>query len=189
MSISQERIPSKILLDAQAIAIIPNLIQGGFILGARYGEGVLLLKDSKKGWSDPLFIRLYGGSLGWQIGFEAVEIVLIFPKKESALEVLKHKLVLGLDLSIAVGPIGKMKHPLPNIYSYARTMGVFAGLALAGSVLEVDYEANSRFYRCDPSKIPQILEGNCLKENNIVTLLKQKLQRYTSSFFNPKTFF
>ena len=183
MVISEERIPPKLLRQAGAIAIIPDMIKGGVIVGARYGKGVLLIRQYR-GWSDPLFIRMYGGSLGWQIGLESIDIVLIFHDAKSALEILDHSITLGADLSIAVGPLGRDLSAATNlkfkakIYSYSKTMGVYAGIALAGAKLEVDYEANQRFYHCEPTKFYRILQGKCHNDNPYIQILKRKLMEY-----------
>ncbi len=183
MAISQERIPPTLLRQAGAIAIIPDMIKGGLIVGARYGKGVLLVRQYR-GWSDPLFIRMYGGSLGWQIGLESIDIVLIFHDAKSALEILDHSITLGADLSIAVGPLGGDLSAATNlkfkakIYSYSKSMGVYAGIALAGAKLEVDYEANQHFYHCEPTKFYRILQGRCHTNNPYVQILKQKLIEY-----------
>ena len=185
MAIPEERIPPKLLAKAAAVAIIPNLVRGGFIIGARYGRGVLLVRNGKS-WSDPLFIRMYGGSLGWQIGLEAIDVVLVFADRKSALELLNGKVTLGADLSVAVGPVGRAGQAATDItfkakiYSYSRSMGAFAGIALAGAVLELDYDANMRFYGCDPSKAYLIIQGRCHKRNEFVKILKRKLKEYST---------
>ncbi|MRI58376.1 MAG: hypothetical protein C6H99_02605 [Epsilonproteobacteria bacterium] len=186
MALPEERIPPKLFKKAGAIAIIPNLVRGGFIVGARYGKGVLLIKNGKE-WSDPIFIKIYGGSLGWQIGLEAIDVVLVFADKKSALELLEGKVTLGADLSVAVGPVGRAGQAATDIdfkakiYSYSRSMGAFAGIALAGAVLEVDYDANMRFYGCDPSKVYLIINGTCKHKNNqFLKVLKRKLNEYSS---------
>ncbi|WP_041354004.1 lipid-binding SYLF domain-containing protein [Nitratiruptor sp. SB155-2] len=185
MALPEERIPPKLLRRAAAIAIVPNLIRGGFVVGARFGKGVLLVKN-RNGWSDPVFIKLYGGSLGWQIGLENIDVILIFKNRQNALRLLSNSLTLGGDLSIALGPVGRAGQKATDlgfraqILSYSRSMGAFAGLALAGSRLEVDYEANAHFYHCDPYKIYQIIQGKCHVTNTYVQVLKEKLREYAS---------
>ena len=184
MALPEERIPPRFLRQAGAIAIIPDMVRGGLIVGARYGKGILLIRQNGD-WSDPIFIRMYGGSLGWQIGLESIDVVLIFKEAKSALELLDHAITLGADLSVAVGPVGRIAGAATDIefkakiYTYSRSMGAYAGIAFAGAKLEVDYEANQRFYRCDPSKLYLILQGKCHKENPYLKILKQKLKEYS----------
>ncbi len=184
MALPEERIPPKFLRQAGAIAIIPDLVRGGLILGARYGKGILMVRRNGS-WSDPIFIKMYGGSLGWQIGLESIDVVLIFKDAKSALELLKHTITLGADLSVAVGPVGRAAGAATDIelkakiYTYSRSMGAYAGIAFAGAKLEVDYEANQHFYHCDPTKLYLILQGRCHKENPYLKVLKQKLQEYS----------
>ncbi len=185
MAIPEERIPPKLLSRAQAIAIIPNLIRAGFVAGARYGKGVLFFKQ-KDNWSDPIFIKMYGASLGWQIGLESIDVILVFVDRSAASKVLQNGITLAADTSIAVGPVGragmvgaatKFK---AQIYSYSRSMGAYIGVALAGSTLEIDYDANQRFYGCDPQKIYSIINGECNKKSEFVRILKNKLREYSS---------
>lgn len=185
MALPEERVPPRLLAKAAAVAIIPNLIRGGFVVAARYGKGVLLFRQNGS-WSDPVFVKLYGGSLGWQIGLESIDVMLMFRDRKSALQVLSNSLTLGGDLSIAVGPLGRAGQKATDlgfeaqIYSYSKSMGAFAGLALAGARLEVDYDANARFYHCDPYKVYQIIDGKCHVRNSFVDVLKQKLQEYAN---------
>ncbi len=181
MAIPEEQIPPRLLSQAKAIAIIPDLIRAGFIAGARYGKGVLFIRE-KGGWSDPIFIKMYGASLGWQIGLESIDVVLVFVDRSAAMDLLQHGITLAADASIAVGPIGRtgLVGVKAQIYSYSRSMGAFIGVALAGANLEVDYNANVRFYGCEPLDIRRILRGNCHKKSDILRILKAKLQEYTS---------
>ncbi len=185
MAIPEEQIPPRLLGKAQAIAIVPNMIRGGFIAGARYGKGLLFIKMDD-GWSDPVFIKMYGASLGWQIGLESIDVVLVFLDKKVAYKLLQSGLTLAADASLAVGPVGrssmvgaasKLK---AQVYSYSRSMGAFVGVALAGSTLEIDFDANQQFYKCDPQKIYLILEHRCNVRNQFLDILRQKLIEYTS---------
>lgn len=185
MAIPEEQIPPKLLRRAEAIAIIPNVIRGGFIAGARYGKGLLFIK-LKNGWSDPVFIKMYGASLGWQIGLESIDVVLVFVDKDVARSILESGLTLAADASLAVGPVGRSSMVgaasklQAQVYSYSRSMGAFVGVALAGSTLEIDFDANQQFYKCDPQKIYLILERRCNVRNQFLEILRQKLIEYTS---------
>ncbi len=183
MALPEEEIPPKLLRKAKAIAIIPDLIRGGFIAGARFGKGVLLVR-MPQGWSDPIFIKLYGASLGWQIGLESIDVVLIFTDMASVQKLLNGSLTLAADASLAVGPVGRAASVgtdfSAQILSYSRSMGAYVGVALAGAKLEVDYDTMLRAYKCDPTKIYLILQGQCRYDNQFVRILKNKINRYSA---------
>ncbi|GEM_PF-3283767 len=183
MALPEEQIPPKLLRKAKAIAIIPNLIRGGFIAGARYGKGVLLVR-TQNGWSDPVFVKLYGASLGWQIGLESIDVVLIFTDMTSVQKLLSGSLTLAADASIAVGPVGRAASVgtdfSAQILSYSRSMGAYVGIALAGATLEVDFDKMAQAYRCDSSKIYLVIQGKCRLNNQFVQILKDKINRYSA---------
>ncbi|BCD68326.1 lipid-binding SYLF domain-containing protein [Nitratiruptor sp. YY09-18] len=184
MALPEEQIPPKLLAKAQAIAIIPGLIRGGFIAGARYGKGVLLVRKGKAEWSDPIFIKLYGASIGWQIGLESIDVVLVFTDRRSIQKLLNGKITLAADVSLAVGLVGRNASAgtdfRAEVYSYSRSMGAYIGIALAGATIEVDYDYIVAFYNCDPQKIYLIIEGKCHKNNEFLRYLKHKLQEYSA---------
>ena len=186
MVLPEEQIPPRLLSRAQAVVIVPNMIRGGFIAGARYGKGLLFVK-TRDNWSDPLFIKMYGASLGWQIGLESIEVVLVFLQKVTALKILQNgALTLAADASLAVGPIGRASmvgaasRLKAQIYSYSRSSGIFVGIALAGTKLQIDFVSNQKFYGCDVHDLFYILEHKCNVHNQFLNILKYKLQRYTS---------
>ncbi|MDA8433463.1 MAG: lipid-binding SYLF domain-containing protein [Nitrospiraceae bacterium] len=150
-SIPERTIPPALLAKAEGVAIIPGVIRAGFILGGRYGQGVLLLRENGR-WSDPVFITLTGGSIGWQIGVESVDVILVFKTKRSVEGILRGKFTLGADAGVAAGPVGREASAATDVqlkaevYSYSRSRGLFAGLAIQGSALQVDDEADAGFY-------------------------------------------
>ena len=153
-SIPEKTIPPALLAKAEGVAIIPGVIRAGFILGGRYGHGVLLLHEHDR-WSDPVFITLTGGSIGWQIGVESVDVILVFKTKRSIEGILRGKFTLGADAGVAAGPVGREASASTDVqlkaevYSYARSRGLFAGLAIQGAALQVDDEADAGFYGKD----------------------------------------
>jgi lipid-binding SYLF domain-containing protein len=169
-SIPEKTIPPALLGRARGIAVIPGVIRAGFILGGRYGQGVLLLHEKGR-WSDPVFITLTGGSIGWQIGVESVDVILVFKSKRSIEGILRGKFTLGADAGVAAGPVGREASAATDVqlkaevYSYSRSRGLFAGLAIQGSALQVDDEADAGFYgkevtpheiaRGDVPKVPE----------------------------------
>jgi lipid-binding SYLF domain-containing protein len=185
-SIPEKGIPPALLKNANGIAIIPNVIKAGFILGGRYGTGILVVRDKEGGWSDPSFISITGGSIGWQIGVQAIDIVLVFKSSRSIERIMTGKFTLGADASIAAGPVGREASAATDvqlkseIYSYSRSRGLFAGLSFAGAVMQIDDDANANFYGVKDITARDIFRGNGLKAPEAVGTLKHLLTEYSS---------
>jgi len=148
-----ESIPPAMLNAAEGVAIFPNMIKGGFILGVNYGRGVLLIRRPDRTWSPPVMVTMGGGSLGFQAGVQAADIVLVFATPRSLNGILNgQKVTLGADASIALGPVGRQANAGTDarlgaeIYSYARSRGLFLGVSLGGADISVDNNANSMLY-------------------------------------------
>jgi len=148
-----QRIPDALLSRAYGIAVIPDVTKVAFIFGGRHGNGVLVVRDSlSAAWSNPAFISLTGGSWGFQAGAQSSDIILVFTTKTGIEGVAGGKLTLGADASVATGPVGRQGSAATDlnfnaeIYSYARTRGLFGGIALDGSVISIDRSANSSLY-------------------------------------------
>src|SRR5205085_841413 len=133
------------------VAIVPSLLKGGFIIGARYGRGVASCR-TPKGWSAPAFFSVKGGSFGLQIGGQAVDLVMLIMNKEGMENLLSSKVKLGADASVAAGPVGR--HAAADtdwklraqVLSYSRARGVFAGLELGGAEIKQDKDSTREFY-------------------------------------------
>jgi lipid-binding SYLF domain-containing protein len=148
-----ESLPPAMLQRAEGIAIFPNMIKGGFILGVNYGKGVLSVRRPDRTWTAPVLVTMGGGSLGFQAGVQAADIVLVFATPRSLEGILNgQKVTLGADASIAAGPVGRQANAGTDarlgaeIYSYARSRGLFLGVSLGGSDISVDNNANSMLY-------------------------------------------
>lgn len=152
VNIPENAIPPRLLSEAYGIAVIPDVLKAGFIVGGRYGEGVLSVRTADGTWSHPVFIDLAGASLGWQIGAASSDIILVFKSRRSVDEIINGQVTLGADATIAAGPVGRSASAATNlqleaeIYSYSRSRGLFAGIALEGGVITIDAEANWRYY-------------------------------------------
>ena len=152
MTIPGKSVPEYLLQDAAGIAIIPGVVKVGFIVGGEYGRGLLLVKNADGSWSNPIFITLSGGSIGWQLGAQSADFVLVFKTKRSVDSVLTDNLTLGVDVAAAAGPLGRRARASTDmqlkaeIYSYSRSRGFFAGLSLDGALIQIDDEANADFY-------------------------------------------
>jgi lipid-binding SYLF domain-containing protein len=163
-SAPDNRIPEEVLASAECVAVVPSMIKGGFIFGARYGRGVASCR-LEKGWSAPAFFTIGGGSFGLQIGGQAVDLVMLIMNKEGMNNLLSSQFKLGADASAAAGPVGrhasadtdwKMK---AQVLTYSRARGLFAGLELAGAVIKQDKDSTRDFYgRMVPFKTS--LKGN-----------------------------
>ena len=150
-------IPLELLQRAHGIAVIPSVFRGGFILGGRRGRGVLVVRSDNGEWSNPAFITLTGGSIGWQIGAESADIVLIFANDRSIANISSGKFTLGGDASAVAGPLGRHATMAvtfkAEIYGYIRSRGLYAGAAFQGVRLKLDARANDAFYT-NPSVVP-----------------------------------
>ena len=146
-------IPEHILTRAEAIVVIPSLVKGGFIVGAQHGRGIMSLRDRETGkWSAPAFVALTGGSVGWQIGVQAVDLVLLVMNRDGLKDLLDNEFKLGANASVAAGPVGRQGEASTDaslsaqILAYSRAKGLFAGLSLEGASLRIDRDANEDFY-------------------------------------------
>ena len=148
-----ESIPQGMLAQAEGIAIFPNMIKGGFIFAGNYGKGVLMVRNADRSWSPPAMCAMGGGSLGFQVGVQAADIVLVFATPQSLQNLLQgNKVTLGADASVALGPIGRQANAGTDarlgaeIYSYARSRGLFLGVSVSGADISIDNDANAKLY-------------------------------------------
>jgi lipid-binding SYLF domain-containing protein len=143
-------IPIDLLARAHGIAVIPNVIRGGFLVGGRRGRGVLTVRGSDGRFSNPVLITLTGGSIGGQIGVAAADVVLVFANERSVRNIASGKFTLGGDATAVAGPSGRHNTVAvtgnAEIYMYVRSRGLYAGAALEGARLDVDEEATALFY-------------------------------------------
>jgi lipid-binding SYLF domain-containing protein len=164
-----KRIPEKMLSDAYGVAIIPNVLKIGFVGAVRRGHGVVLIRDKEGDWGLPQFITITGGSVGWQAGAQSSDVVLVFRTQRSVDNLTKGKFTLGADAAIAAGPVGRRVEAATDaalkaeIVSYARSRGLFAGVSLDGSALEVDNFAHQEFYGSASSEIPRKIPQSAAK--------------------------
>jgi lipid-binding SYLF domain-containing protein len=153
MGAPDRRVPQRLLDNAICIAVIPSVYKGAlFGLGGRHGNGVISCRNADGVWSPPSFIEISGGSFGLQIGGEAIDLVLFFMNERGVLSLLSSKFTLSGDASVAAGPVGRTAEAgtdiklKAQIYSYARSRGLFAGLSFEGSRLAPDNKANRKYY-------------------------------------------
>ncbi len=151
-------IPDEVMGSAQCVAVVPSMLKAGFVFGGTYGRGVASCRTAK-GWSDPAFFTIEGGSWGLQIGGQAVDLVMLIMNQKGMENLLNSKFKLGADATVAAGPVGR--HAAADtdwtmraqVLSYSRARGIFAGLELNGSVIKLDRESTREFYgRMQPFK-------------------------------------
>lgn len=150
-SAPDQGMPENVLASAECVAVVPTMLNGGFILGARFGRGVASCRHPK-GWSAPAFFTVEGGSFGFQIGGQAIDLVMLIMNDDGMRRLLSSKFKLGADASVAAGPVGRQAEASTDwklraqILSYSRARGVFAGVALDGAVVRQDKDSTREFY-------------------------------------------
>jgi lipid-binding SYLF domain-containing protein len=151
-AIPEQGIPPNLLANAHAVAVIPGVIKAGFGLGGRYGKGILIVRQDDGAWSNPAFVTLGGASFGWQLGAQSTDLLLVFKDQRSIEHIADGKLTLGGDASIAAGPLGRSTSAATDqtltaeIFSYSRSRGLFAGVALDGTWIGMDRKSNEDYY-------------------------------------------
>jgi lipid-binding SYLF domain-containing protein len=169
MSTAGRQIPAALLADAQGIAVIPGVIKIGFIAGLRRGHGVVMVRDPNGAWSLPQFVTLTGGSVGWQAGVQGTDVLLVFMTHKSVEGLLNGKFTIGADVAAAAGPVGRNAAAATDarlkaeILSYSRSRGLFAGLSLDGSAIEIDSVAHSSYYGSGPGQAPAQIPESAAK--------------------------
>lgn len=146
------QIPDQLLARAEGIVILPANVKVALIGGARFGGGVMLIRTQNRDWSNPVFVKTGGGSIGFQWGGQVADVILVLTTKRSIEGITDGKLTLGADASVAAGPVGRTAMASTSltfdseIYAYSRTKGLFAGVSLEGSGIFINNKANRRFY-------------------------------------------
>jgi len=165
IDIKEQAIPSWLLERAYGIVVIPRVIKGALIIGGRGGRGVFAVRRPDGSWTDPVFITLAGANIGFQWGVQSTDLVLVLTSRESVEGMAGGKVTLGADASVAAGPVGRTAAATTDtslnaqVLSYSRSEGIFAGVALDGSVLAIDDGANEAAYGVSGILPSQILEG------------------------------
>jgi SH3 domain-containing YSC84-like protein 1 len=144
--------PRSLLEQAAGVVVIPGLIKAGLGIGGKHGSGLLSIKNKDGSWTEPVFVKMTGGSIGFQIGASSTDLVLLFMREKNIRSVLDGEFTLGGNASVAAGPVGRTGSADTSakldaeIYSYSRSRGAFAGVSLDGSKVYVDKSANATFY-------------------------------------------
>lgn len=165
-------ISKKIIANAKAVVIIPASLKFSFFLGAKYGEGVASIKRANGSWSYPFFVKLTGGSVGFQFGFEKTDTLFIFTSTKSVAGLLGDKFTLGADASISIGPLAAQidksmeANMSAEIFTYSKASGAFVGASFEGNVIAHEPQKNRALY------------GNTISLDAIIT--RENLSDYYS---------
>lgn len=184
MGVPEKGIPNELMERAHAIAVIPHVVKGAFGVGGRYGKGLVSRRLDNGRWSAPSYIDIGGGSFGFQIGAEATDLVLVFTNEDGLKSLLKGKVKLGADASVAAGPVGRAGELSTDvrfkseIYSYSRSKGLFAGVALDGAVITIDDSANKKVYSKAVTGDDILLNGK-VAANSTVMPFVDALNKYS----------
>ena len=174
-----QNIPENLLRDCSAIAVFPNTISAGLGIGGKYGQGIIMVKDSKsRKWSAPAIFTIAGGSWGLQIGGQATDFVLLIMNRRSVDGILDGKFKLGADASVAGGPVGRAAEASTDIQlkggilSYSRSRGLFAGVKLEGAVIAQHWDGDKELYGKSLSAREILLENKANVPDSARELLK-----------------
>ena len=180
-------VPTRLLERAYGIAVVPDVTKIAFFFGGRRGNGVLVARDPNGHFSDPIFVNLTGGSFGFQWGVTSTDVILVFTTKRSIDRIASGQLTLGADASVAAGPVGRSASAgtdptlSSEVYSYSRSRGLFAGVALDGSALSIDNNADARFYDKGVVNAYDIINGSVRTNSDIARRFLDAVARSTGS--------
>lgn len=184
-STPDSEIPDALLSQSYAIAVVPEVVKVGLVVAARRGKGLISVRQADGTWSNPSFITLTGGSFGFQAGVQSADIVLVFRTPRGVDNLVNGQFTLGADASVAAGPVGRQASAATDgelkaeILAYARTRGLFAGIALDGTVMAIDHDANERVYGKGTS--PRALfEGRVRGAEPFIVNFRDQLEEQTS---------
>ena len=186
MRIPEQSVPQSMLDNAHAIAIIPGVVKAGFVVGGRFGRGLISVRGANGVWSNPSFITIAGGSFGFQAGVQSTDVVLIFSNPHGVDSIVHGKFTLGADASVAAGPVGRAAEASTDeqlkaeIYSYSRARGLFAGVALDGAALQIDDRSNEAIYGRDATP-RAIFEGRVNPPPTPIVDFRDRLEEYSAS--------
>jgi lipid-binding SYLF domain-containing protein len=163
--LTEQTIPSWLLERAYGIVVVPQVVKAALMFGGRGGKGVMAVRNPDGSWSNPTFVTLGGINFGLQFGVQATDVVLVLMSRQSVEGIAGGKVTLGADASVAAGPLGRSSAAATDatlsaqVLSYSRSSGLFAGVALDGSVIAIDRGANEAAYGVAGVLASQILEG------------------------------
>lgn len=185
MQAPDKAIPRDLLESAHAIIVVPDVLKAGFVIGGRRGEGLMSVKTRDGTWSNPSFVNLTGGSVGFQAGVSSTDVILVFRTERGVDSIVHGKFTLGADASAAAGLVGRTAQASTDaqlkaeIYSYSRARGLFAGVALDGSVLSIDNDSNQLIFG-EGVTPRRIFEGGVGNVPDVIVEFRDRLEEYTA---------
>ena len=181
----ENSIPEKLLSEAYAIAVVPKVGEASFILGGHYGTGLISIRAKDGAWSNPNFIKITGGSFGFQAGVQQSDLILVFTSDAGVNKIVKGKFTLGADAAVAAGPVGRNVQASTDtsfeaeILSYSRSRGLFAGVSVEGSAITIDDKANVAMYG-DMISPSSIFDGRTQTQNQTIIDFRNQLEEDSS---------
>lgn len=187
MASPRTSIPPALLQKASAVVIIPNMLKASFLVGARYGKGVLMVRGEDGRWGNPVFILFGGGSFGLQVGLQSTDLVLVCRRGTVLDEHTRRNIILGADGSIMIGTMGiQMDENAAadlgtEIYSFSRTAGLTAGFSLQGTQLRLDDSTTAGLYGKSSLRARDVLSGKVDTVSTDVLRFREGFLKITGS--------
>lgn len=178
----EKEVPQAMLKDVAGVAIFPAVRKWGIVVGLQRGEGILVSRTGSQ-WGSPLFVTFSGGTVGWQLGIQSVDLVLFLRTQPSVQRLLEGNLTVGVDAGVAAGSLGRQAGAVTDtsleseIFSYARSRGFFAGVTIASADIIPDEDANAAFYGRRGVPPADILAGRGITTPSAVGELRAALER------------
>jgi lipid-binding SYLF domain-containing protein len=185
MATPDKAIPSQITQQATCIGVVPGMVKGAFIFGGEYGQGVVTCRTGH-GWSGPVFIRMAGGSFGFQIGGQGTDLVLVAVNEKGFQDLLKNKFKIGGDASAAAGPVGRSAQAATDwklnaeLLTWSRSKGLFAGIDLNGVTVTANSDDTTTFYG-SPHSFEEVLHGNVVPPESSKPFLRSVVKYFRSA--------
>lgn len=181
----ENSIPERLLAEAYAIAVVPEVGEASFIFGGHYGKGLISIRGKDGAWSNPNFIKLTGGSFGFQAGVQQSDLILVFTSDAGVNKIVKGRFTLGADAAVAAGPVGRNVQASTDtsfeaeILSYSRSRGLFAGVSVEGTAITIDNKANVAMYG-DMISPSSIFDGRTQTQNQSIIDFRNQLEEGSS---------
>ena len=185
MAAGDRSIPMNILQQATCVGVVPGMMKGAFLVGVQYGQGIVTCRTGR-GWSAPVFIRMEGGSFGFQIGAQSTDLVLVAINDRGFQDLLKNKFKIGGDASAAAGPVGRSGQAATDwkmsaeLLSYSRNKGLFAGIDLDGTSVSQNAE-DTELYFGQSQTFESILRGDVAVPQGAVPFVTTVAQYFVAA--------
>lgn len=180
-SVENKGLPISMIQKSEGIVIVPEIVKAGFIFAGKHGKGIALIKDENGQWSNPILVKTTGGSFGFQIGVQKIELILVFKNRKHIEAIAEGEFEIGADASATAGPVGRSTSASTNaqmeaeIYSYSKSKGLFVGVSLKGSKLSMDNERNDEFYGIEDVAAEDIFSNSVSAHDATIAKLKRAL--------------